>query len=215
MSLSSELAFAIGAGVATFFSPCAYALLPGYVGVYLNASGGETQSIQHDSIRAIAAAAGVIGVFLIVITAVAAVGEPVRAVISQLEVITGIGLILFGILLLWGADVGWHTSLPKQRSGLIGFGIFGAVYAVAAIGCVAPLFFALTLRAIESGLVTTIAVLGAYGGTIAVLLFGTTVTIGLGYEITTKQFTRFSARATQIGGAILVFAGVVQLYLTL
>ena len=32
VSLATNLPFAITAGVATFFSPCAYPLLPGYVG---------------------------------------------------------------------------------------------------------------------------------------------------------------------------------------
>ena len=32
--LAGTASFALGAGAATFFSPCAYALLPGYVGYY-------------------------------------------------------------------------------------------------------------------------------------------------------------------------------------
>ncbi|MFC4247526.1 cytochrome C biogenesis protein, partial [Natribaculum luteum] len=40
-SITPTLAFAFTAGLATFFSPCAYPLLPGYVGFYVSQTDGE------------------------------------------------------------------------------------------------------------------------------------------------------------------------------
>ncbi|MFD1640289.1 cytochrome c biogenesis protein CcdA [Halohasta litorea] len=213
-TLLNEIGLAVGTGVATFFSPCAYALLPGYVGVYLGAS-GDDQSLVDDAVYGLAAAVGVLVVVGLTIAAVAAVGEPVRELVTWIEPLTGIALIGFGLLLLRGSAVGWHIPLPEQRSGVVGFGLFGAVYAIAAVGCVAPLFFGLVLNALRSGVTQSMIVIGAYGGTIAALLLGSTFAIGMGYELTELKLARLSVVGRRLGGGLLVVAGAVQLALTI
>jgi len=208
----TELSMAVGAGVATFFSPCAYALLPGYVGVYLGDGEG---TLRSDGLRGLAAAAGVLAVFAVTVGAVALVGEAVQPWIGRMEPLTGLALVVFGVLLVGGSTFGWHLPLPDQRPGVVGFGIFGAVYAVAAVGCVAPLFFGLTLGAIQAGPAQAALVLSTYGGTIAALLLAVTVAIGVGYEIAELKLARLSVVGQKIGGVVLVAAGIVQLGLTL
>ncbi|ESP89740.1 cytochrome C biogenesis protein transmembrane region/thiol-disulfide transporter [Candidatus Halobonum tyrrellensis G22] len=39
------VAFAAGAGLTTFFAPCAFPLLPGYVGYYVHQSEDETPGV--------------------------------------------------------------------------------------------------------------------------------------------------------------------------
>ena len=213
-TLLNEIGLAVGTGVATFFSPCAYALLPGYVGVYLG-TGGDSQSLVDDAVHGLAAAVGVLVVVGLTIAAIAAVGEPIRELVTWIEPLTGVALAGFGLLLLRGSSVGWHLPLPEQRPGVVGFGVFGAVYAVAAVGCVAPLFFGLVLNALRSGVGQTIVVVGAYGGTIAALLLGSTFAIGMGYELTELKLARLSVVGQRLGGGLLVVAGVVQIILTL
>lgn len=213
-TLLNEIGLAVGTGVATFFSPCAYALLPGYVGVYLGV-GGDDGSLVDDAVHGLAAAVGVLVVVGLTIAAVAAVGESIQEAVTVVEPLTGIALAAFGLLLLRGSSVGWHLRLPEQRPGVVGFGIFGAVYAVAAVGCVAPLFFGLVLNALRSGVGETVVVLGAYGGTIAALLLGSTFAIGMGYELAELKLTRLSVVGQRVGGGLLVVAGTVQLALTL
>ena len=213
-TLLNEIGLAVGTGVATFFSPCAYALLPGYVGVYLG-TGGDDQSLVDDAVHGLAAAVGVLVVVGLTIAAIAAVGEPIRELVTWIEPLTGVALAGFGLLLLRGSSVGWHLPLPEQRPGVVGFGLFGAVYAVAAVGCVAPLFFGLVLNALRSGVGQTIVVVGAYGGTIAALLLGSTFAIGMGYELTELKLARLSVVGQRLGGGLLVVAGAVQIVLTL
>jgi len=207
-----ELSLAIGAGVATFFSPCAYALLPGYVGMYL--SDGEG-TLRSDGVRGTAAALGVLAVFAGTVVAVAVIGEALQPWIGRIEPLTGLALVAFGVLLLGGSTFGWHLPLPNQRPGVIGFGIFGAVYAVAAVGCVAPLFFGLTLNALQAGPTQAAVVLATYGGTIAALLLAVTVAIGVGYEIAELKLARLSVIGQKLGGLVLIAAGIVQLGLTI
>lgn len=49
------VAFAVTSGVGTFFAPCAYPLLPGYVGYYL---GEEDASLSGAVVRGAAAGVG-------------------------------------------------------------------------------------------------------------------------------------------------------------
>jgi len=208
----TELSIAIGTGVVTFFSPCAYALLPGYVGMYL--SDGEG-TLRSDGVRGLAAAVGVLAVFAATVGSVAVVGAAVQPWIGRIEPLTGLALAVFGVLLLGGSTFGWHLPLPDQRPGVIGFGVFGGVYAVAAVGCVAPLFFGLTLNALQAGPTQAALVLATYGGTIAALLLAVTVAIGVGYEIAELKLARLSVIGQKLGGAVLIAAGIVQLGLTI
>ncbi len=65
------LAFAASAGVATFFAPCAFPLLPGYVGYYLSESDRDTGMLAP----AVAAAGGALGALGVVALLVLAVGS--------------------------------------------------------------------------------------------------------------------------------------------
>ena len=208
----SELSIAVGAGVATFFSPCAYALLPGYVGMYLSDGDG---TLRSDGVRGLAAAVGVLAVFAVTVGSVAVVGEAVQPWMGRLEPLTGLALVAFGVLLGGGSTFGWHLPLPDQRPGVVGFGIFGAVYAVAAVGCVAPLFFGVTLNALQAGPTQAAVVLSTYGGTIALLLLAVTVAIGVGYEIADLKLARLSVVGQKLGGVVLIAAGVLQLGVTI
>ncbi|WP_253738771.1 cell envelope integrity protein CreD [Halohasta salina] len=211
-TLLNDIGLAVGTGVATFFSPCAYALLPGYVGVYLGS--GDDGSLASDAIHGLAAAVGVLVVVGVTIAAIAAVGEPIRRLVTWVEPLVGVALAVFGLLLLRGSAVGWHLPLPEQRPGVVGFGIFGGVYAIAAVGCVAPLFFGLVLNALRAGITETLLVVGVYGGTIAALLLGSTFAIGMGYELAELKLARLSVVGQRLGGGLLVVAGAIQLALT-
>ncbi len=208
----TELPIAVGAGAATFFSPCAYALLPGYIGMYLSDGKG---TLIDDGLRGLAAAVGVLAVVAVTIGAVALVGEALQPWLVRIEPLTGVALVVFGLTLLGGSTWGWHLPLPDQRPGLVGFGVFGAVYAVAAVGCVAPLFFGLTLGVLGAGPMQVAVVLGTYGATIAALLLGVTVAIGVGYEVVDLKLARLSVVGQKLGGVVLIAAGVVQIGLTI
>jgi len=211
-TLLNDVGLAVGTGVATFFSPCAYALLPGYVGVYLGS--GDDGSLASDAVSGLAAAVGVLVVVGVTIAAIVAVGEPIRRLVTWIEPLVGVALAGFGLLLLRGSSVGWHLPLPKQRPGVVGFAVFGGVYAVAAVGCVAPLFFGLVLDALRTGVAETLVVVGVYGGTIAALLLGSTFAIGMGYELAELRLARLSVVGERLGGGLLVVARAVPIALT-
>lgn len=223
---ASAAALALGAAVATFFSPCAYALLPGYVGYYVSASeeavgdnaaavdGGESAEslLPGALLRGMAASFGVVSVFAALTVGVLLVGRSIEPVIGMLEPLVGVGLVVLGGAVLLDYSPDRHVTLPQRRSSVTGFAVFGAGYAVAGAGCVAPLFLAIVLKAATLPPVSTVIVLGAYAVGFGGLLVGATVAIAVGRD---ALFARMSSHRKTIdtaAGIALVAAGGWQLF---
>ncbi|MFB6130067.1 MAG: hypothetical protein ABEJ28_04495 [Salinigranum sp.] len=126
VDLLGSVAFAFGAGVATFFAPCAYPLLPGYVGYYASQAGpgegsaGEGSAGEGDAdggtadgpaaeggaplggalVRGLAASGGVIAVFGVLVGVVAALGQSAVSHVALFEPVVGAALVVLGALTL-------------------------------------------------------------------------------------------------------------------
>jgi len=206
---------AAGAGVATFFSPCAYALLPGYVGYYVAATGDEQPPLSGAILRGGAATAGVIVVFATLALLAVAIQQSIEAYLPTVELLVGVALVALGVAL--AADLGPrpHVSLPERRTTVLGFGGFGALYALAAAGCVAPLFLSIVFQSVALPTAQTIGVLGVYAGTFGALMLATTVLTAIGHGVGVGRVALPARRLARIGGGVLVLAGLVQLWLAL
>ena len=147
-AIATDLSFAVAAGVATFFSPCAYPLLPGYVGFYVNQTDATEASIAGAGARGVAAAVGVLATFGVLAGATVRVGNATLANVTVFEVLVGGLLVVGGVLVAAGRTPSVSVPLPKRRASVLGFGLFGAGYALAGAGCVAPVFVAGSDRSI-------------------------------------------------------------------
>jgi cytochrome c-type biogenesis protein len=215
VSLATNVPFAVTAGVATFFSPCAYPLLPGYVGFYVNSVDADEASVTGAGIRGIAAAIGVLATFTLLAGATVRVGQSTLSNITVFETLVGGLLVVFGLLVVAGWAPSLSVSLPKRRSSVFGFGLFGAGYALAGAGCVAPIFIAVIARAIALPDDAAILVLSVYVGTVAVLMGATTVATGVGLISNANRVMAHAGLLKRLAGAVMVVAGVGQLYLSL
>lgn len=210
----AAVGIAIGAGVATFFAPCSYALLPGYLGFYVGTVSDDNPSGLHAGmVRGLAAAGGIVAVFGGLAVVVALVGRSLRPYLATLEFGVGIALVILGAVLVSGHTPGWHVALPARRRGLLGFGVFGVGYAIAAAGCVAPLFLAVVAQSLTLSPAGTVVVIGGYAGTVASLVVAATVAVAVGHEVGTGRLPAYASVATRLGGLVLVAAGIVQLWL--
>jgi len=208
-SVAAAAAFAAGTGVATFFAPCAFPLLPGYVGYYVAESDSDTAVVA----AAGAAAVGAVAAIAAVAGLVLAVGRPARAALPVLEPVVGLGLVVFGALVLSGRSPELRVPLPERPASVLGFGAFGAVYAVAAAGCVVPLFAGVVAQALALPAAGTAAVLAVYGGGVAAPLVGVTLLAGAGVDAW-RDLGAHAGRVEALAGAVMVLAGVGQLYLS-
>lgn len=214
-ALATNVPFALTAGVATFFSPCAYPLLPGYVGFYVNQVDAEDVSLLSAGTRGIAAGIGVLATFGVLAGATVRISNAALSNITVFESLVGGLLVVFGLLVVTGRSPSLSIPLPKRRASVLGFGLFGAGYALAGAGCVAPIFLAVVARAITLPTETAALVLFVYAGTVAALMIATTVAAGMSLLTNAGRLMAYSGRLKQIAGGVMVLAGLGQLYLAL
>ena len=204
---SGLLAFAASAGVATFFAPCAFPLLPGYVGYY--ASESERASMLP---AAGAATVGALAALAVVTGLVLVVGQPLKAALPVLEPVVGAALLVFGILTFVGRGPELRLPLPERTASVTGFGVFGAVYAVAAAGCVVPLFVGVVTQALALPAGGATAVLGVYALGVTLPLTGVTLLAGVGID-NWRRAGVYTGHVTKLAGAVMALAGLGQIYL--
>lgn len=230
---ASVVAFAFTAGVFTFFAPCAYPLLPGYISFYLGRSTAEpaanggtamTGSIgtTPQSTPARLARAGIVGVlvsvgfflvYAVLAGIVVALGSQFLTGISILELLVGAMLVGIGIAMA----AGWKptlptTKLPQRRRSAAGYVGFGVLYAAAAAGCSAPIFVAVALKALAADPAVGVATFGAYAMGMSVLMIGVTVLAALGRDAVLRHLTRRIDLIYRVAGGLLIVAGLVQIY---
>lgn len=208
-SLAGAVAFAAGTGLATFFAPCAFPLLPGYVGYYVAESDSDTAVVA----AAVAAAIGAVAAIAAVAGLVLAVGQPFKAALPVLEPVIGLGLVVFGALVVAGRGPQLHVALPERPTSVLGFGAFGAVYAVAAAGCVVPLFVGVVAQALVLPAAGATAVLGVYAAGVAAPLVGVTLLAGAGVDAW-RDLGAYAGWMETLAGVVMVLAGLGQLYLS-
>jgi len=204
--------FAASAGLATFFAPCAFPLLPGYVGYYMGRGGdggGSSPAVQS----AVVAALGSLVALGAVAGAVFAAGRTLTSVLPLLEPVVGALLVVFGLLVLSGRSPSATVGLTPRPESLLGFGVFGAAYAVAAAGCVVPLVFGVAARAVSLPLVGGLAVLGVYVGAATAPLVGVTLLASVGID-SWRSLGGYTGCIERVAAAVMVAAGVGQLYLS-
>jgi len=231
------LPFAFAAGLATFFSPCAGALLPAYVSLYLSRVERGQLPWWKRALQGLTLG-GVISLgFLTSIGALgllfALLGSAVGRFIPWLGVGVGLVMVLTGIWLLLrpsalGALEG-RLSRPLQAlmpsrvmpnpghgaqgPGLLFFFIYGLFYAVCAAACTLPIFLAvMTQTFISSGLLGGFLGFIAYGWGMSVMMLLFAVALAYSKAAVTKLFGSLSRLVPRVGGAFMVFAGGYVLY---
>lgn len=212
MMLEGTIGFAVLAGIATFMAPCSYPLLPGYVGYYIAQNDGDV-SVSGALLRGLTAAGGVLVVIATVSGVAVFAGRTWVSGLSWLEPAVGVVFVLAGVVLLAGYSPPVAVQLPRRRAGILGFGVFGAGYALAAVACVAPVFVSVFARIATLPPGEALVAAGAYAGTTGVLLAAATVTIGIGIDAWTERMRIISAYSKPLAGALIALAGIGQLLL--
>jgi len=233
------LSYAFGLGVAAFFSPCAFPLLPGYVSYYLGQSamedGVETVDGGHRLAGIVPGAlptrlgqAALVGVLVSIGFFAVFGGFAALFVLAQdqlyrygildkialLELVVGLILVAMGAVMAAGWKFPTVTvALPERRRSAAGYVAFGVLYSLAAAGCTAGLFVGITFRALAQGPIAILATLGAYAAGMSVLMIGVTVATALGRDVIVRRLVKRTGTIYRVGGALLILAGLYELYL--
>lgn len=201
------LAFALGAGLTTFFAPCAFPLLPGYVGYALQQNGVPGVAAAG------AAAVGALATLAVVSGLAFVFGRTLTSVLPAFEPLVGAGLVVFGVLVATDRVPAVRVPLSRRPDSVTGFGVFGAAYALAAAGCVVPLFLGVVGQAATRSVPAGAAVLGAYAVGVTVPLAGVTLLTGVGVD-SWRSAGRFSRYVKPVAAVVMIAAGIGQLYVS-
>jgi cytochrome c-type biogenesis protein len=113
---ASIFGLAIFAGIASFFSPCAFPMLPGYIAYYLKKdveAGGEIP-MRKAALSGTISAAGIIIVYLIIGVLMVVAGSQIASFTAIFMLVVGIVLIALGILLFTPLQY-WKIVRPFQN----------------------------------------------------------------------------------------------------
>lgn len=209
-TLYGTATFAFGAGVVTFFSPCVYALLPGYVSYYVANVDTESAPLAGALARGGVASVGALGTFAVLSVLAFAAGELLEQFLPVFEYLVAVLLVGFGVLVIHKGAFSANVTLPERQESVLGFGLFGAVYALAATACVLPLFLSVSVVSVDFSVAGTVFVLGAYAGSFVLLMVAATVMTALGQETLLNQFSGHARTLSKVAGVVLICAGLVQ-----
>jgi cytochrome c-type biogenesis protein len=205
---AAAVAFAAGAGVATFLAPCAYPLLPGYVGYYV---GREEATLGGALARGLAATAGGLAALgAVLVVAVGAGGALLSDVpVAVLDPLVGGALLVLGLLVAAGRAPELRLPLPERRRSVAGFAVFGAGYGLAAAACVVPLLVGVVARASALPAATAALVVGSYALAAALPLLSVTLLAAVGSDLLRAASDRVGP-VHRVAGATMAVAGAAQ-----
>lgn len=206
---ASTLAFAAGAGLATFAAPCAFPLLPGYVGYALDRGTDGPSGVT----AAAAAAVGSLSVLGGVSALAFALGRRVTGLLPIFEPLVGVGLVVFGLLSLSDRRM-VSVPLSARPDSAAGFGVFGGAYALAAAGCVVPVFLGVLAQALTFPAPRAAVFLAVYAGATTAPLVGVTLLTSVGVDAW-RSLGRYDGLIERFAAGTMILAGVGQLGLAI
>lgn len=214
LELVGFASFAFTAGAATFFAPCAYPLLPGYVAYFVGRD-DDRPAVAGPWRAALVGLQVVVG-FALVYVALAGVvvvaGSRALADVVVLELVVGTVLVVLGAGMALGRPIAPDgvVRLPERRRTATGFVLFGVCYATAAAGCTAPVFLAVAGVSAQGGPLAALVGLGSYAAGMGALMVAVTVASSLGRTAALDRLPD-PDRVSRAAGVLLILAGVAQL----
>lgn len=219
-------------GIAAFFSPCSFTVLPAYVahslGIDLHEQKRGRRIVRALSIGGIASL-GILTINLIIGVAIALLGSSVPfakdprqdiPLILGIRVVTGFAITYFGLLTLLDRPFFipiLERGMQRLRSDIAkSTYLYGMFYNGAALGCTGPLLLGLMLYAFS-----TASFLGAlsafviFASTMSVLMIVFTALIAISKESIIQSFSPALPVIKKIAGLVMIIAGLSIVALTL
>ena len=213
------LGLAFLAGLASFLSPCVFALVPAYVG-YLSgrslAVAGE--GAQHTNrwetfSHGLAFVLGFSVVFVLLGVATSALGGMLYNIRDWLAKIGGVIVVLFGLHMLGIIHISFleydlrPNSTPDRSRGYLSSGLMGVFFSAGWSPCVGPVLGAILTLALNRGSVSQgAALLSAYSAGLAVPFLFASVGVNRVTNLL-RNHSRVMAIASKAMGAVLVVIG--------
>lgn len=205
----SSLLFALSAGVFSVFSPCSYALLPGYISYYL----GSDLSLERALNGGASITLGLLTVYTIIGGMASTLGSRLRQLIPIFDLVAATLLILMGVAMMLPLDIRLDIPLkPVQREGYLGIYIFGLIYGLAGVGCSAPIFLSILIYAMSLNLIQGVLSFSFYAIGMSIPLIATSLLVSQAKSYIISRFNRATPMIKKISGIMLILTGLYLMY---
>lgn len=213
-------------GVAAFFSPCAFPLLPAYVTYQLEAQGARTRLGRALALGALAAT-GVVAVNVVLGLVIAALGTaaPFNAdprqdppLVLAPRLLGGLLVTYLGALYLMGR--GLSLGPLERLAGTVRVGegeprgaaresfLYGALYNVIGVGCTGALLLALVVYTLTVGSFwLALGAFVAFSATMAVLMVAVTALVGISRPYVLRRLRASIPAIRRVSGAVMLVVG--------
>ncbi len=215
--MSATLALAFGAGLVAIANPCGFALLPGFLGLYLG-SPEEDQPLLSRAAQGflvgLVLSVSFGGVFVVAGLAVSAGLRSFLALVPWLAVLIGAGLTVLGLMMLAGRHVGLVAASRVRVGGNSAAGyrrvaLFGATYAIASLSCTLGIFLVVIGQALATANAgQLVAVFAAYAAGSSSILIALSLSAALAKGGLARGVRRFLPVVNRVSGALLTASGV-------
>jgi cytochrome c-type biogenesis protein len=231
------LILAAVAGIASFFSPCAFPLLPSYLAFYHSAASTRKAGVGRGLQLGVAAAFGVVAFDLILGAAIAVLGSGVGESLSissdepsQLllifRAVVGIALLALGFSQLAGwnlkpkiADSLAFWTRPQRQSyrrSETSLFLYGLGYNAAGMGCTGPILAGLAIASLASGgFASALSAFFIFALTMGALMLLISLFVGASRQQLIQQLKIAGPRIRTISALAMVAVGIFQLYTSL
>lgn len=216
-------ALAFSAGMASFFSPCAAAMLPAYASLYIG-KGSAYEGVYRRASRGLffglVATLGFILFFVSAGTLVSLLGSRIAALFPYFSIAIGAALLLAGASMFAGKSLAvslpftslFSVSPQAEMTPRWVFG-YGLTYASTSLGCTLPIFLAvLAASFVSGGLVNAALTFSLYGLGKGLLMTLFTTSLAISKEAMTRRLRDWAPRMRTVNALVLMFAGLYLLY---
>ena len=214
---------AVIAGIATFFSPCSFGLLPGYLAFYSRTAKKRKSTVYYGLLAAL----GLVTFNILLGLAIALAGSGFAKEFSiagggtlspvTLIIRTSIGL----LLLLLGIAQFFHLQIfprfllqagqkitEKKRTPEASLYFYGFGYNLANIGCTGPIMAGLIVFALASGFSAALTAFIIYSLTMALIMIAVSLLAGSGRKLQIK----YAHNIQKFGAVVLMIVGLFILW---
>lgn len=222
------LTFSFSAGMAAFFNPCGFALLPSYVSYYLGTDeegGTDNFGLIRGLTLGLTVSAGFLVVFTMLGLVLSLVGSLIARYLPWVAAVIGLGLMILGVLMLLGRSftLPWHldslveTQLNKHQKhrGLWFYFFYGMSYALASISCTIPIFIVVVAQAFSQSTMSGLVNFASYGMGMTIMMLLLSLAMSVSKQAIKRYFKPVMRVMQPLSAIVLIGAGGYLIYYNL
>lgn len=217
--MNSILIFSFLQGVFAFFAPCAVALLPAYIVSFIlrnkESNFSQYQLILRGLKLSFFSILGILIIYIIASVFIVLAAELIKDYMKYIAIGLGVLLIVIAILILLGKEfsINIHVSAKQYNNEMKEAFFFGVAYAIAALGCLFPLFLVVASQALtEPNTILGLSYIVAYFVGISLLMFITIMSAIFARDTISKRINSILPHMQKITALLLIVAGVYTIY---